>query len=773
MNASIAAWLTINTDERRARGRREKADEEPKPWLIPVSERLNLSFFRKLFKRLVQQEAPPEWASQRDERHPMGVPLLAFQRSMSRLFRVLQDDRVFNSQKYDLNQDRKVSWWEFLLVWKQEQLFVRYSPAERLYITLDCPHRSRLGRVTSIFVLLAIIISVLSFILSTMPSMQELREDCATCPPRPFPIFEIVDTLCVVIFTIEYVLRFCSAAYTRTELLNLDYLISAICRDEWRPTPSKTKRIWLFVTAWPNVIDLAAILPSYVTWMVNLARASATSDDSFSIVLRLIRLMRVVRAFRLSSRFEVVVIIVRSISRSVRAVQVLLVNLFMSMLVFGAVMFFMEGGKYNPETGTFERFEGWELDASTSRYKDVIANSPFTSIPECFWWALATATTVGYGDVSPTTDWGKFAALCAMIWSLCVLALPVGVIGSNFENVWKEYDVEKRAEKDLKAREKRVERYALGSLDPLSYSRRLFLEVYHDSQLATKDNDVFLGEVEVILDIGPKSTKVVRRTLLLELDENRRKSHRKIEGLLYINYTWTPAESSEPTVMLEGVLELQLVRAEALGSVDWKGMNGSVVPDPYVVVSLFPQSPSSAGVLSPVVEQFSTMYDEADPRWNETKIFNFHWHMEGWQAKKDADRRLLLRLDLPIKEEERVLVEALSQLQKDVSEVQLTLPNLLVELNELRHSTHSILTHLGADDLEDPRSRAQSPDRSGAGRTWTVQERESAAFCSKPHRQVEETWMESHPSEKASGDPSLCNQVDAEARFVVPGVVPD
>merc|ERR1719401_341425 len=109
---------------------------------------------------------------------------------MGRLYRLLKIDGDFDAIDYDLNKDGSVGWWEFCKTWKEEQLAVNLSTAERIYITFEEPHSSRLGRIASLVVLLAIAVSAGTFILSTMPSMQEAK--CETCKPKPFEAFNTI-----------------------------------------------------------------------------------------------------------------------------------------------------------------------------------------------------------------------------------------------------------------------------------------------------------------------------------------------------------------------------------------------------------------------------------------------------------------------------------------------------------------------------------------------------------------------------------------------------
>ncbi len=58
----------------------------------------------------------------------------------------------------------------------------------------------------------------------------------------------------------------------------------------------------------------------------------------------------------------------------------------------------------------------------------------FTSIPESIYWAIVTLTTVGYGDMTPSTDLGRFISSFVMILGYTIIAVPTGIIVSDMNS---------------------------------------------------------------------------------------------------------------------------------------------------------------------------------------------------------------------------------------------------------------------------------------------------------------------------------------------------
>ena len=148
-------------------------------------------------------------------------------------------------------------------------------------------------------------------------------------------------------------------------------------------------------------VDIISLLPFYENIILG------TGNLNFLRAVRLIRTFRALKVFAFTSGLQ---IIVQSLKASFRELILLLIILLIPVVVFSSVLF------------EIETKQGSEPD--------------FQSIPEAFWWAIITMTTVGYGDMVPKTILGRIIGGVCAIFGVLIVALPVSVIGNNFSTYY-------------------------------------------------------------------------------------------------------------------------------------------------------------------------------------------------------------------------------------------------------------------------------------------------------------------------------------------------
>lgn len=151
------------------------------------------------------------------------------------------------------------------------------------------------------------------------------------------------------------------------------------------------KRKLKYIFSLYGIIDLLAILPFYL---------SIGMDFRSLRALRLFRLFRLIKLVRYS----------KALSRYQRALKI--ANEELTIFFFAAVLliFFSGAGIY--------------------LFENPVQPEVFTSIFSSLWWAVATLTTVGYGDIYPITVGGKIFTFFILMVGLGIVAVPSGILAS-------------------------------------------------------------------------------------------------------------------------------------------------------------------------------------------------------------------------------------------------------------------------------------------------------------------------------------------------------
>lgn len=171
----------------------------------------------------------------------------------------------------------------------------------------------------------------------------------------------------------------------------LEWVFTALFTAEYLTRLACVRRPLRYATSFFGIIDLIAILPSYIAFFV--------PEAHLLIDVRILRLLRVFRIFKLTGYVAEYSALGEALRASRRKIAVFLSFVLMVVLVMGTLMYVVEG----PENG-------------------------YTSIPMAMYWAITTMSTVGFGDITPQTEVGRFIASVMMLLGWGVLAVPTGIV---------------------------------------------------------------------------------------------------------------------------------------------------------------------------------------------------------------------------------------------------------------------------------------------------------------------------------------------------------
>ena len=188
--------------------------------------------------------------------------------------------------------------------------------------------------------------------------------------------FRVIEQLTVTVFIIDYLLRWITADY-RLKRKGLSFVMYPF-------------------TGWA-IVDLMSILPGL-----------SLIGRGFKI-LRVTRLLRILRLFKFIRYSDKIQVLGRVIKKE-KGVLLTVLGISIFYVFLTALIMFNAEPHVNPYTGakTFEDF----FDA--------------------LYWATVTLTTVGYGDMIPVTDLGRFISMLSSLFGVAIIALPSGVITARY-----------------------------------------------------------------------------------------------------------------------------------------------------------------------------------------------------------------------------------------------------------------------------------------------------------------------------------------------------
>lgn len=215
------------------------------------------------------------------------------------------------------------------------------------------------------FIVALIILNLAAVALETVPEFDS----------RYGWLFELIEVVSLVVFTVEYVLRLWVAVeHTPFQ----------------RRSPLAAR--WRYAVSAPGLVDLIAVLPFWFTLVL-------PPDWRVLLVLRMVRFLKIARY---SPAMRSLLDVLYGERRALFGCFVILCGV---TLLAAAIMHLVEGRVQPDKLGT---------------------------IPDAMWWAIVTLGTIGYGDVVPVTLAGKVVAAVTIFLGLIMIALPVGIIANAF-----------------------------------------------------------------------------------------------------------------------------------------------------------------------------------------------------------------------------------------------------------------------------------------------------------------------------------------------------
>ncbi len=234
---------------------------------------------------------------------------------------------------------------------------------EILEVGNDLDHFSR------IYDFINAIAIISNLVVSILYTYEEVRQQYGS-------VLLLVENITVLLFVADYLLRVWTARFLH-------------------PDMSEPKAVFKYVTSFMGIVDLLSFLPYYLPFFF----------PAGTIAFRMIRIVRILRLFRINAYHDSLSII-REVIYGKR--QQLFSSVFIILVLMLASSLCMYSLEHEAQPDVFE--------------------NAFSGI----WWASSTLLTVGYGDIYPITTMGKVFGIFISFLGVGMVAIPTGIISAGF-----------------------------------------------------------------------------------------------------------------------------------------------------------------------------------------------------------------------------------------------------------------------------------------------------------------------------------------------------
>jgi len=178
-------------------------------------------------------------------------------------------------------------------------------------------------------------------------------------------------------------------------LLSLEWVITIFFSIEYIARIISIKKPFKYIFSFYGIIDFISTIPLYISYIF--------AGSQVLLAVRALRLLRVFRILKLVQFLGEASQLKKALKASRAKITVFIYVVLILSVIMGTIMYLVEDD-----------------------------SAGFTSIPRSIYWAIVTLTTVGYGDIAPQTSLGQLIATIVMILGYGIIAVPTGIVTSEF-----------------------------------------------------------------------------------------------------------------------------------------------------------------------------------------------------------------------------------------------------------------------------------------------------------------------------------------------------